>query len=62
MDVDICHEKCKHLRSLRYGFDGKTRVVGASYDKRDRFATCALRPEVTIAVKSQPECVAKRER
>lgn len=62
MAVVICTDKCPHLRSLRYGFDGKTRLVGACYDRRDRFATCALRPEVTIDVRTQPGCVATRER
>lgn len=62
MAIKKCTPACKNLRSIRFGFDGKTRVIGASYDKRDRLATCALRPEATIHIKTEPECLINKER
>lgn len=61
MAIKKCTPACGNLRSLRYGFDS-SRVVGASYDKRDRVATCSLRPDVTIHIKTEPECVVNKER
>lgn len=62
MAIKKCTAACKNLRSIRFGFDGKTRVVGASYDRRDRFATCVLRPNETINIRTEPECLVQRER
>ena len=60
MAIKFCTADCKNLRSLRYGFGGE-RVVGKSYDRRDRFATCSLLPAATITVAVRPECLLKRE-
>ena len=61
MAIKLCTETCKNLRSIRYGFDN-SRIVGSSYDKRDHLATCSLRPEATIHIKTKPECLIKGER
>jgi hypothetical protein len=61
MAIKFCTPACKNLRSIRYGFDN-SRLVGTSYDKRDKLATCALQPEATIHIKTQPECLVKKER
>lgn len=61
MAIKFCTPACGNLRSVRYGFDG-SRVVGAGYDKRDRVATCALRPAETIHIKTEPECLVNKER
>lgn len=60
MAIKFCTPACKNLRSLRYGFDN-SRIVGSSFDKRDKVATCALRPEATIQIGTRPECLVKRE-
>lgn len=62
MAIKKCTAACKNLRSVRYGFDGKTRIVGASFDKRDKVATCALLPNETINIRTEPECLVERER
>lgn len=61
MAIKKCTATCKNLRSIRYGFDN-SRVVGSSYDKRDRLATCVLRPNETIQIKAEPECLVNKER
>ena len=61
MAIKFCTPTCKNLRSVRFGFDS-SRIVGASYDKKDKQATCVLRPEATIIVASRPECLIKKER
>lgn len=50
----MCSEKCEHLRSFRYGFGGE-RIL-APYDKRDKLAGCALKPEITLHMRSYPVC------
>lgn len=61
MATKKCTAACKNLRSVRYGFDN-SRIVGASFDKRDRLATCALRPNETIYIRTEPECLLTSER
>ena len=50
-----CGPKCRFIRSFRYGFDGN-RFPGP-FDRRDRLAGCAKRPEVTLVVEDRPPCV-----
>lgn len=52
--VRRCSPECEHLRSFRKGFDGKR--IFAPYDKRDRSAVCALRPEVVLSMRACPVC------
>lgn len=49
-----CTIGCEYLRSFRYGFDGS--VVVAPYDKRDKLATCALKPNLVLQVRGCPTC------
>lgn len=51
----LCHDKCEYLRSFRYGFDGVTKVL-APYDKRDKMATCLLKPDVVLPMRACPVC------
>ena len=51
----LCTPACRHLRSIRYGFDGKP-ITAAGYDKRDKMATCALDPKARILLSGLPVC------
>lgn len=48
-----CREDCEHLRSFKVGFGQR---VLAPYDKRDRKAVCALRPDEELHMRSYPPC------
>lgn len=51
----LCTPACRHLRSIRYGFDGKP-ITAAGFDKRDKMATCAKNPKLRIVLSGQPVC------
>jgi hypothetical protein len=57
----FCTVQCRHLRSVRYGFDGRP-VVGAHYDRRDTMATCALNQTLQIVPRMKPICAMEGER
>ena len=49
-----CTEACEHLRSFRFGFGGE-KLLGP-FNIRDRVATCALQPEITLHMMAYPRC------
>ena len=51
----LCTPECRHLRSIRYGFD-TTPIVAAGYDKRDKMATCLKNPRLRIVLSHRPVC------
>ncbi len=60
MKNTFCTASCRHLRSRYYGFDGS--VILAAYNGKDRLATCAMRPNITIHTRSLPTCFVEKER
>jgi hypothetical protein len=53
-DHEFCTGSCEHLRSFRNGWDNQ-RVLG-TFNIRDRQATCALKPEMTLHLMAFPRC------
>lgn len=59
MSGETCDKRCEHLCSFKEGFDGRRML--APYNGIDRLAVCALVPEKTLHVRSEPACVRGEE-
>lgn len=53
-DPAACTGECEHLRSFRFGFDQEKLLY--PFNIRDRLATCALQPELTLYMMAMPRC------
>ncbi|WP_429885354.1 hypothetical protein [Geoalkalibacter halelectricus] len=55
MKNNLCTASCRHLRGIKYGFDGST--ILTPYNGKDRLAVCAQMPGRVIHMRSLPACL-----